>query len=440
MKAKSIAMTPAERKQKSRLNPDVRERERERDRNRSQNRIQTRTPSGIPSIAASHAESQNERTDTNNHSLELAKLSQKIVEKTVEHNAKLSQKAVEHNSKVASQGLKNINNVIRRGDPSRNSGDTVESDSNTEPSLCEENVAERDGVSVKSSHDGYLDDSISDQNDDRNALGDEQERQEKEGPRLERTEREEEEEEEESLDMNRPVEWEQHDSVVHNDNDNDDDDEFISSNEDNQDLSLTEHAHARGFERGIHRSVMIDIWKNGKVVTTPDPEHPNTVKHIYDGIVLVVDKATQTRAVTVWHKDKSRDIYGLKPRKPQCCSSEYEPSVRYWADMQAYNIGRVAYKNLLLREDIENYRVKHRNAQDDFDYEKKRAEDYKSKFLAVRSQLLQNGNGNLNAPRKRRRDSGENEYLNEPRKRRRDSGENEYLNEPRKRRRDGRGY
>ena len=183
-------------------------------------------------------------------------------------------------------------------------------------------------------------------------------------------------------------------------------------------------------------------------------DDPNTVKYIYDGKVLVVDKATQTRAVTVWHMDKSRDIYGLKPRKPQCCSSEYEPSVRYWADMQAYNIGRVAYKNLLLREDIENYRVKHRNAQndyrdaqndyrnaqDDLSYEKNRAEDYKSKFLAVQSQLLQNGNGSLNAPRKRRRDSGENEYLNEPRKRRRDSGENGYLNEPRNCRRDSRGY
>ena len=430
-------MTPTERKRKSRLNPDVREREREYDRNRNQNRIETRMPPGIPSVAAPHAESQNERTDTNNHSLELAKLSQKIVEKTVEHNAKLSQKTVEHNSKVASQGLKNINNVIRRGDPSRNSGDTVESDSNTEPSLCEENVAERDGVSVKSSHDGYLDDSISDQNDDRNALGDEQERQEKEGPRLERTEREE-EEEEESLDMNRPVEWEQHDSAIHNDND--DDDEFISSNEDNQDLSLTEHAHARGFERGIHRSVMIDVRKNGKLVTTPDPEHPNTVKYIYDGKVLVVDKATQTRAATVWHMDKSRDMYGLKPPKPQCCSSENEPSVRYWADMEAYNIGRVAYKNLLLHVDIEYYRGKHRNAQNDFYYEKNRAEDYKSKFLAVRSQLLQNGNEKANEPRKRRRDSGENGYLNEPRKRRRDSGENEYLNEPRNCRRDSRGY
>ncbi|OEU10254.1 hypothetical protein FRACYDRAFT_247869 [Fragilariopsis cylindrus CCMP1102] len=437
MKAKSIPMTPTERKRKSRLNPDVRERERERDTIRNQNRIETRMPPGIPSIAAPHAESQNERADTNNHSLELAKLSQKMVEKTVEHNAKLSQKTVEHNTKVTSQGLENINNVIRRGDPSRNSGDTVESDSNTEPSLCEENVAERDGVSVKSSHDGYLDDSISDQNDDRNALGDEQERQEKEGPRLERTERE--EEEEESIDMNRPVEWEQHDSAIHNDND-DDDDEFISSNEDNQDLSLTEHAHARGFERGIHRSVMIDVRKNGKVVTTPDPKHPNTVKYIYDGIVLVVDKATQTRAATVWHMDKSRDMYGLKPPKPQCCSSENEPSVRYWADMEAYNIGRVAYKNLLLHVDIEYYREKHRNAQNDIYYEKNRAEDYKSKFLAVRSQLLQNGNEEANEPRKRRRDSGENGYLNEPRKRRRDSGENEYLNEPRNCRRDSRGY
>lgn len=37
----------------------------------------------------------------------------------------------------------------------------------------------------------------------------------------------------------------------------------------------------------------------------------------------------------------------------------------------------------------------------------------------IESQLLQNGN--LNTPRKRRRDSGENGNLNEPRKRRRDS-------------------
>ena len=70
MKAKSISMTPAAvRKRKSRLNPDVRERDKEYDRSRNQNRIETRMPPGIPSVAAPHAESQNERTDTNNHSM-----------------------------------------------------------------------------------------------------------------------------------------------------------------------------------------------------------------------------------------------------------------------------------------------------------------------------------------------------------------------------------
>jgi hypothetical protein len=186
--------------------------------------------------------------------------------------------------------LDNINNEIRRGDPSRNSGDTVQSDSNTDEPVCEENVTEREDVSIKSSHDGDLDESIDDKNDDRNALGDEQERREKEGSGLERTGRD---DEEESLDINHPIEQEQHDSVIHYD-----DDEFFSSNEDNQDLFLTERSHARGFESGIHRSVMIDVRKNGKLVTTPDPKHPNTVKYIYDGIVLVVDKATQTRAAT----------------------------------------------------------------------------------------------------------------------------------------------
>lgn len=98
---------------------------------------------------------------------------------------------------------------------------------------------------------------------------------------------------------------------------------------------MTEHAHARGFERGIHRSAMINFRKNGILVTTSDPKLPNTVKYIYAGMVLVVDKATQTRATTAWHMDNSRDIYGLKPPKPQRCSLENEP------------IDRVAYKNLL---------------------------------------------------------------------------------------------
>ena len=71
-------------------------------------------------------------------------------------------------------------------------------------------------------------------------------------------------------------------------------------------------------------------------------------------------------------------------------------------------------RNLLLHEDktilqekVENFRVKYSNALDDFYNEQARADIYKSKFLDSQSQLNELQDGNLNASRKRRRDSRE---------------------------------
>jgi hypothetical protein len=71
-------------------------------------------------------------------------------------------------------------------------------------------------------------------------------------------------------------------------------------------------------------------------------------------------------------------------------------------------------RNLLLHEDktilqekVENFRVKYSNALDDFYNEQDRADIYKSKFLDSQSQLNELQDGNLNASRKRRRDSRE---------------------------------